>query len=247
MGTRNRGPTRNGHAYSGRGRASSSSRRTTATKKKRRFFAAYCGHFAKNCPKCGKDGHSVNTMRLDLSRFSIDNHGSITRRQGAADLINSDFECSYLSEKDVAEWVPVQHDACRKEWREGKELVATGEKLAANVQEIGWGVVASADVMNAKSTAAATDGAENRSNSDAILSAMENPEETAVGAAVAAATGGAAAILRAQVSDRRSGRGRDGSAARSGAVRGGASGAAAAAGEGRRPVDVDQAQPQSAS
>jgi len=215
--------------------------------KEGRCFTADCAHLEKNCPKCSKDGHRVNTLRLDPSRFNIDNKGNITRRRGAPALTKSDFECSYLSEKDVAEWVRVQHDACWKEWREGQELAATGEKLAANVHDVGWDVVAAADVMEANGIAAATNGAENRSHFDAIVSAMDNPDETAVGAAVAAATGGAAAMSRARGRNRRIGRGRGGSAADSGAVRGGAGGVAAAAGAGRRPIDVDEIQPQSAS
>jgi len=189
----------------------------------------------------------VNTLRLDPSRFNIDNKGNITRRRGAPALIKSDFECSYLSERDVAEWVRVQHDACWKEWREEQELAATGEKLAANVHDVGWDVVAAADVLEANGIAAATNGAESRSHFDAIVSAMDNPDETAVGAAVAAATAGAAAMSRARGRDRRIGRGRVGSAAGSGAVRGGAGGVAAAAGAGWRPIDVDEIQPQSAS
>jgi len=101
--------------------------------------------------------------------------------------------------------------------------------------------------MEANGIAAATNGAENRSHFDAIVSAMDNSVENEVGAAVAAATGGAGAMSRARGRDRRIGRGRGGSAAGSGAVRGGAGGVAAAAGAGRRPIDVDEIQPQSAS
>jgi len=189
----------------------------------------------------------VNTLRLDPSLFNIDNKGNITRRRGAPALTKSDFECPYLSERDVAEWVRVQHDACWKEWREGQELAATGEKLAANVHHIGWDVVAAADVMEANGIAAATNAAENRSHFEAIVGAMDNPDETAVGAAVAAATGGAAAISRARGGDRRIGRGRGGPAAGPGAVRGGAAGLAATTGGGGRPMDVDEIQPQSSS
>jgi len=57
--------------------------------------------------------------------------------------------------------------------------------------------------MEANGIAAATNGAENRSHFDAIVSAMDNPDETAVGAAVAAATGGAAAMSRTRGRDRR--------------------------------------------
>ena len=53
----------------------------------------------------------MNTLRLDPSRFNIDNKGNITRRRGATAPTKSDFECPYLSERDVAEWVRVQHDA----------------------------------------------------------------------------------------------------------------------------------------
>jgi len=215
--------------------------------KEGRCFAADCAHLEKNCRKCSKDGHRVNTLRLDPSRFNIDNKGNITRRRGAPALTKSDFECTYLSEKDVAEWVRVQHDACWKEWRDGQELAATGEKLAANVHDVGWDVVAAADVMEANGIAAATSGTENRSHFDAIVSAMDKPDETAVGAAVAAATGGAAAMSRARGRNRRIGRGRGGSTAGSGAVRGGAGGVAAAAGAGRRPIDAEEIQPQSAS
>jgi len=80
--------------------------------KEGRCFTADCAHLEKNCPKCGKDGHRVNTLRLDPSRFKIDNKGNVPRRRGALALTKSDFECSYLSERDVAEWVRVQHDAC---------------------------------------------------------------------------------------------------------------------------------------
>jgi len=104
--------------------------------KEGRCFTADCAHLEKNCPRCNKDGHRVNTLRLDPSRFSIDTKGNITRRRGAPALTRSDFECPCLSERGVAEWVRVQHDACWKEWREGQELVATGEKLAANVHHI---------------------------------------------------------------------------------------------------------------
>jgi len=101
--------------------------------------------------------------------------------------------------------------------------------------------------MEANGIAAATNGAESRSHFDAIVGAMDNPNETAVGAAVAAATGGAAAMSRAWGHDRRIGRGRDGSDAGSGVVRGGVGGVAAAAGASRRPIDVDEIQQQSAS
>jgi len=210
-------------------------------------FTADCAHLEKNCLKCNKDGFRVNTLRLDPSRFNTEDHGKITRRRGAPALTKSDFECPYLWERDVAEWVPVQHHACWKEWREGQELAATGGKLTANVYHIGWDVVASFDVMEASGIAAATNGAENRSQSEAILGAMANPDETAVGAAVDAATTGAAEISRARGGDRRIGRGRGGPAAVSGAFRGVAAGSAATTGGGGRPMDVDEIQPHSSS
>jgi len=101
--------------------------------------------------------------------------------------------------------------------------------------------------MEANGITAATNGAENRSHFKAIVGAMDNPDETAVGAAVAAATGGAAAISRARGGDRRIRRGRGGPAAGSGAVRGGAAGLAASTWGGGRPMDVDEIQPQSSS
>jgi len=50
----------------------------------------------------------------------------------------------------------VQHDASWTEWRDGQELAATGEKLAATVHHIRWDVVATADVMEANGIASAT-------------------------------------------------------------------------------------------
>jgi len=80
--------------------------------KEGRCLTADCTHLEKNCPKCSKDGHRMNTLRLDLSRFNLDNKGNITRRRGAPALTKSDFECPYLSERDGAKWVSAQHDAC---------------------------------------------------------------------------------------------------------------------------------------
>ena len=182
----------------------------------------------ETCSKCRRPGHRVGTLVLSSERYTKDNKtGNITRRRGAPPLTKSDFTCPWLHEPDVAEWVRVQHAACWQDWREAQELAASAARLAANVHEVGWDVVEAANVMQANGIAAATNGAENRPHFEAMVAAGDEPGQSAVGAALVAATGGAAAVLRE--GGGRAGRGVRGAAAASGRGRGRAAAAAASA------------------
>ena len=125
----------------------------------------------------------------------------------------------------------MQHAACWQEWREAQELAASAARLAANVHEVGWDVLEAADVMEASGVAAATNGVENRAHFEAMVASANEPGQTAVGAALVAATGGAAAVVRA--GGGRAGRGGRGAAAGRGRVGRGGVGAAPAPGSGR--------------
>jgi len=136
-------------------------------------------------------------MVLSPQRFVMDGRtGNITRRRGAPPLTKSDLACTWLQESDVAEWVRVQHAACWQEWREAQELAASAARLAANVHEVGWDVIEAANVMDVNGVAAATNGVENRAHFESMVAAADETGQTAVGAALVAATGGAAAIVR---------------------------------------------------
>jgi len=123
--------------------------------------------------------------------------------------------------------VRVKHAACWQKWREAQELAASAARLAANIHEVGWDVVEAANVMQANGTAAATNGAENRPHFETMVAACDGPGQAAVGAALAAATGRAAAVLRE--GGWRAERGVRGATAASGRRRGRAAAAAASA------------------
>jgi len=186
----------------------------------------------EKCSKCRGEGHRVGTMALSPERFVMDGRtGNIMRRRGAPPLAKSDFASNWLQESDVAEWVRVQHAACWKEWREAQELAASAARLAANVHEVGWYVLDVADVMEASGVAAGTHGVENRAHFEAMVASANEPGQTAVGAALVAASGGAAAIVRA--GGGRGGRGGRSAAVGRGRVGRGGVGAAAEPGSGR--------------
>ena len=187
----------------------------------------------EKCSKCRVVGHRVGTMVLSPGRFVMDGRtGNITRRRGAPPLTKSDFACTWLQESDVAEWVRVQHAACWQEWREAQELAASAARLAANVHEAGWDVIEAADVMEASGVAAATNGVENRAHFESMVAAADETGQTAVGAALMAATGGATAIVRE--GGVRVGRGGRGAAAGRGRIgRGGRGAGATSGGSGR--------------
>jgi len=172
-------------------------------------------------------------MVLSPGRFFMDGRtGNITRRRGAAPLSKSDFACTWLQESDVAEWVRVQHAACWQEWREAQELAASAGRLAANVHEVGWDVIEAANVMEVNGVAAATNGVESRTHFETMVAAADETGQTAVGAALVATTGGAAARLRK--GGGRPGRGGRGAAAGRGRFgRGGRGAGAASGGNGR--------------
>jgi len=99
------------------------------------------------------------------------------------------------------------------------------------VHEVEWDVLEAADVMEASGVAAATNGVENRAHFEAMVAFANEPGQTAVGAAMVAATGGAAAVVRA--GGGRAGRGGRGAAAGRARIGRGGVGAAAAPGSGR--------------
>jgi len=183
----------------------------------------------EKCSKCRAVGHRVGTMVLSPQRFVMDGRtGNITRRRGAPPLTKSDLACTWLQESDVAEWVRVQHAACWQEWREAQELAASAARLAANVHEVGWDVIEAANVMDVNGVAAATNGVENRAHFESMVAAADETGQTAVGAALVAATGGAAAIVRD--GGGRVGRGGGSAAAGRGRIGRGCRGAGAASG-----------------
>jgi len=186
----------------------------------------------EKCSKCRGEGHHVGTMALSPERFVMDRRtGNITRRRGAPPLTMSDFACNWLQESDVAEWVQVQHAACWQKLREAQELAASAARLAANVHEVGWDVLEAANVMEASGVAAATNGVENRARFKAMVASAIEPGQTAVGAAIVATTGGAAAVVRAEGG--RAGRGGHRAAAGRARIGRGGVGAAAEPGSGR--------------
>jgi len=180
----------------------------------------------EKCSKCRGEGHHVGAMALSPERFVMDRRTeNITRRRGAPPLTISDFSCTWLQESDVAEWVQVQHAACWQKLREAQELTASAARLAANVHEVGWDVLEATNVMEASGVAAATNGVENRAHFKAMVASAIEPGQTAVGAAIVATTGGAAAVVRAE-----GGRaGREGHRAAAGRARIGRGGVGAAA------------------
>jgi len=151
------------------------------------FFEVDCCHHTK-CTKCPVVGHHVSTLVLSPDRFQMDNKtGNVTRRRTAPPLSSSDYVCPLVTDAVVAEWVRAHHAACWADWRQSQEAAAAAADIVANIHQSGMRTVAAADFMAGTGIVAASNNADKRPVFQAMAIALDDPDQTAVEAALAAA------------------------------------------------------------
>jgi len=157
-----------------------------------------CAHVEK-CTSCKQVGHQVRTLVITDALYVRSGTRQLPcRRRSAPELGGSDFVCPIVDDQCVKEWVKVYHDKCWASWRERQRSASNEELLRNNLFQTGLSATGAADFMRANSIPAATNAVDNRRHFDSVTAALSDPEMSAVGAAMVAATSGTAATHAAR-------------------------------------------------
>ena len=144
------------------------------------------------CPRCRAVGHLPHTLRITDELYARNNAGDPIRVKEAGFLeLASDYMCRTLDDHHAAE--PKAH-VVGKAYRhhaEKNRLAGTAAAIAGNIYQSGLHVSSSAtaNLMEASGTAAASLAPANRGQLDRASTALENRSNTAVEASVLAAGG----------------------------------------------------------
>ena len=151
-----------------------------------------CAHDEK-CSKCKQRGHHVRTLVINDDLYVRSGSRRLpSRKRTAPELSGADFLCAAVDDLCVKEWLKAYHDKCWSAWGERQRSASNAELLRDNLYQTGLSTTGAADVMRSSGIQAATNSVDNRAFFDRTAAALMDPAMSAVGAAMAAATGSTA-------------------------------------------------------
>jgi len=158
-----------------------------------------CAHDEK-CSKCKQRGHHVRTLVINDDLYVWSKSRRLPfRKRTAPELSGADSLRAAVDDLCVKEWLKAYHDKCWSDWGERQRMDSNTDLLRDNLYQTGFSTTGAADVMRSSGIQAATNSVDNRAFFDRTAAALMDPAMSAVGAAMAAATGSTASSRAAHV------------------------------------------------
>ena len=140
----------------------------------------------QKCPSCDIMGHSNRTLAVSGTHYRSGTGGSILRKESAPPLRGADYVCGLIHDAEAEGFRVAAVAHYKKKLDESARLAGAAEELVGNASQSGMNPAASLARMEEMGMKAATLDPSNRAHFDESSRLLEDPNVSAVDAALGA-------------------------------------------------------------